>query len=139
MQTYSDRFRAYRKAMHRVLGSKTTVARFNPLQEVEIRRFLLRVLHHSEDLVQHIRTYVVLRIPELCGPFLVSLTDCREAGAVILKIAYGYVIEGHGRDPLIDLANDSMKKFSIAGTPGTWLVDTIPFCRRHSSLIIGCR
>ena len=132
MQTYSDRFRAYRKAMHRVLGSKTTVARFNLLQEVEIRRFLLRVLHHPEDLVQHIRTYVVLHIPELCGSYPVSLTGCREAGAVILKIAYGYVIEGHGRDPLVDLVNDSMEIFSIAGTPGTWLVDTIPFCRRNT-------
>ncbi|BCR92212.1 uncharacterized protein ACHE_80112A [Aspergillus chevalieri] len=109
MQTYSDRFRAYRKAMHRVLGSKTAIARFNPLQEVEIRRFLLRVLHRPEDLVQHIRT---------------------EAGAVILKIAYGYAIEPHGRDPLVDLANDSMEKFSIAGTPGTWLVDIIPFLKQ---------
>lgn len=71
MQTYSDRFRAYRKAMHRVLGSKTAVARFNPLQEVEIRRFLLRVLHRPEDLVQHIRTYAVLRIPK----YVARVTD----------------------------------------------------------------
>ncbi|OJJ81483.1 cytochrome P450 monooxygenase fmaG [Aspergillus glaucus CBS 516.65] len=104
MQTYSDRFRSYRKVMHQVLGSKTTVTRFNPLQEVEIRRFLLRVLHHPEDLVQHIRT---------------------EAGAVILKIAYGYAVEPHGREPLVDLVNDSMEKFSIAGMPGMWLVDTM--------------
>lgn len=48
--------------------------------------------------------------------WLVSLTEGREAGAVILKIAYGYAIEPHGRDPLVDLANDSMEKFSIAGT-----------------------
>lgn len=56
MQTYSDQFRAYRKVMHRVLGTKTTTARFNSLQEVEVRRFLMRVLDRPEDLVQHIRT-----------------------------------------------------------------------------------
>ncbi|KAF9893353.1 hypothetical protein FE257_011785 [Aspergillus nanangensis] len=108
MQTYSDRFRAYRKAMHRVLGSKAVTSRFNPLQHVEIRRFLLRVLDNPQDLLQHIRT---------------------EAGAVILKIAYGYTIEPHGRDPLVDLANESMDNFSVAGTPGRWIVDTIPFLK----------
>lgn len=56
MQTYSDRFRAYRKVMHRVLGSKAVTARFNDLQHVEIRRFLLRVLNKPNDLLQHIRT-----------------------------------------------------------------------------------
>lgn len=60
MQPYSDRFRTYRKVMHRVLGSKVTAARFNPLQEVEVRRFLLRVLDRPNDLVQHIRTYVLV-------------------------------------------------------------------------------
>ena len=56
MQTYSDRFRAYRKVMHRVLGSKAVTSRFNTLQDIEIRRFLLRVLQKPNDLVQHIRT-----------------------------------------------------------------------------------
>lgn len=56
MQTYSDRFRAYRKVMHRVLGSKAVTSRFNSLQDIEIRRFLLRVLQKPNDLVQHIRT-----------------------------------------------------------------------------------
>ncbi|RAL13437.1 cytochrome P450 [Aspergillus homomorphus CBS 101889] len=108
MQTYSDQFRAYRKVMHRVLGTKTTTARFNSLQEVEVRRFLMRVLDYPEDLIQHIRT---------------------EAGAVILKIAYGYTTEPHGRDPLVDLANEAMDQFSIAGSPGQWLVDTIPILK----------
>ncbi|PYH88101.1 cytochrome P450 [Aspergillus ellipticus CBS 707.79] len=105
MQPYNARFRAYRKAMHRVLGSKVSTARFNDLQDLEVRRFLLRVLESPKDLIQHIRT---------------------EAGAVILKIAYGYTIEPHGRDPLVDLANEAMDHFSAAGCPGRWLVDTIP-------------
>ncbi|KAI9375047.1 cytochrome P450 [Aspergillus egyptiacus] len=108
MQKYSDIFRAYRKAMHRVLGTKNTIAQFNALQEVEVRRFLLRVLEQPDDLVQHIRT---------------------EAGAVILKIAYGYNIEPHGSDPLVDLANEALANFSAAGTPGAWMVDTMPFLK----------
>lgn len=56
MQTYSDRFRAYRKAMQPYLGSDSAVAQFNPLQEVETHRFLLRVLNQPENLAQHIQT-----------------------------------------------------------------------------------
>ncbi|KAE8158642.1 cytochrome P450 [Aspergillus tamarii] len=67
--------------------------------DVEVRRFLLRVLQKPDNLIRHVRT---------------------EAGAMILKIAYGYNIEPKGRDPLIDLANESVDIFA-----GTWLVDTI--------------
>jgi hypothetical protein len=42
--------------MHRVLGTKAVISRFNPLQDVEVRRFLLRVLEKPDDLIQHIRT-----------------------------------------------------------------------------------
>ncbi|OJI97944.1 hypothetical protein ASPVEDRAFT_37406 [Aspergillus versicolor CBS 583.65] len=108
MQPYSDTFRSYRKAMHRVLGTKNAVAQFNQLQEVEVRRLLLRVLQRPADLNQHIRTLT---------------------GAVILKIAYGYNIEPHGRDPLVERANKALENFSVAATPGAWMVDTVPFLR----------
>ncbi|KAL3490239.1 cytochrome P450 [Aspergillus germanicus] len=108
MQTYSDTFRAYRKAMHCVLGTKNAISQFDDLQDVEIRRFLLRALDKPGDLLQHIRT---------------------EAGAVILKIAYGYNIDPHGRDPLVALANEALENFSAAATPGAWIVDTIPILR----------
>jgi hypothetical protein len=52
----------------------------------------------------------------------------REAGAVILKIAYGYTIEPHKRDPLVHMANVALDEFSKAASPGTWLVDIIPAC-----------
>lgn len=56
MQTYSDRFRAYRKAMQPYLGSDTAVSQYNDLQEVECHRFLLRVLQDPKSLPQHIST-----------------------------------------------------------------------------------
>ncbi|KAL5501294.1 hypothetical protein ACEPAH_8554 [Sanghuangporus vaninii] len=107
-QAYSDRFRAYRKSVHGLLGSKWAVARFYPLQNVEVRRFLLRVLNKPEDLLHHIRT---------------------EAGAIILKIAYGYTIEPLKSDPLVDLADEALIQFSLSTSPGAWLVDVMPFLR----------
>lgn len=58
MQTYSARFRAYRKAMQPYLGSESAVAQSNSLQEVEAHRFLLRVLKDQKNLSKHIQTYV---------------------------------------------------------------------------------
>lgn len=104
-QLYGDRFRTYRKQLHTTIGTKTSAARFNPLQEVEVHRFLLRLLEQPEGLLAHIRT---------------------EAGAIILKLAYGYTIEPHEQDPLVDLADRALVQFSAAAVPGAWLVDTIP-------------
>lgn len=56
MQTYSDRFRAYRKALQPYMGSESAVAQFNSLQEVEVHRFLLRVLKDQTKLAHHIQT-----------------------------------------------------------------------------------
>lgn len=56
MQTYSSRFRAYRKAMQPYLGSESAVAQFNPLQELETRRFLFRILEDQTKLSEHIQT-----------------------------------------------------------------------------------
>ncbi|KAF7585328.1 hypothetical protein BBP40_011234, partial [Aspergillus hancockii] len=46
----------------------------------------------------------------------------KEVGAMILKIAYGYTIETHERDPLVDPADEAMAIFSLAILPGTWAV-----------------
>lgn len=52
----------------------------------------------------------------------------RSAGAIILKIAYGYTIRPDGTDPLVELAEQVQDIFSLAAAPGAWLVDTLPFC-----------
>ena len=53
---------------------------------------------------------------------------CREAGAVVLKLAYGYTVEPHKDDPLVELADVSMSYFSSVCRYGAWLVDVIPSC-----------
>ncbi|PWY84768.1 cytochrome P450 oxidoreductase OrdA-like protein [Aspergillus heteromorphus CBS 117.55] len=103
-----ERHRQTRKQMHREIGSNNSVARFNQIQTAEAGRFLLRVLDAPDDLLHHIR---------------------KQAGAVILSIGYGYTVEPHGQDPLVELADRAMTEFSIALLPATWLVDFLPILR----------
>ncbi|EAU32638.1 predicted protein [Aspergillus terreus NIH2624] len=105
---YGDHFRAIRRALHQEIGSKVSVARFNHIQEVEARRFLFRVLDDQKSLVHHIR---------------------KEVGAIVLKLGYGYTIEPHKRDPLVDLADRAMEEFSFSILPATWAVDFLPFLK----------
>ncbi|KAJ5970957.1 Cytochrome P450 E-class group I [Penicillium vulpinum] len=113
---YSPRFRSYRKAVQPFIGSESAVAQLNPLQEIETHRFLFRVLEDQMKLLEHIRT---------------------EAGAIILKITYGYTIEPHKRDPLVHISNLALDHFSQAAIPGAWLVDIIPALKYIPSWLPG--
>ncbi|KAJ0345141.1 hypothetical protein KNSL1_008738 [Colletotrichum chrysophilum] len=112
MQDHNDRFRNYRKNISRIIGSKTAAAQYDALQEAEVGHFLLHVLDHPEKLRDHIR---------------------REAGSVILRVAYGYNPEPFKDDYLIDLAGEAMDQFAQAAVPGAFLVDIFPLCKFHES------
>lgn len=107
LSPYNNRFRTYRKNMSRIIGNKQLAAQFNDLQETEVGHFLLHVLDSPDELAKHIQ---------------------KEAGAIILKIAYDYTVEPHKNDPLIDTVGDAMEKFSRAAVPGAFMVDVLPFC-----------
>ncbi|KAE8164000.1 cytochrome P450 [Aspergillus tamarii] len=111
-------FKDMRKALGHQIGSKTAVSRFNAVQDLEVRRFLLRVLEDPDKLLQHIR---------------------KEAGAIVLKVAYGYTIEPHGHDPLVDLADEAMATFGLAILPGTWAVDFIPMLKHMPTWFPGAQ
>lgn len=100
-----ERLRAFRRQFHAMIGTQAARSRFVPLQEVEVSRFLSRVLDRPDELLQHVRT---------------------EAAATILKLAYGYDIEPHKEDPLAKLAEDAMEHFSLASVAGAWVVDFMP-------------
>lgn len=57
---------------------------------------------------------------------LPRLIQNREAGGIVLKIAYGYTIDPHSPDPLVDLADKAMEDFSSALLPTAWAVNFIP-------------
>lgn len=101
-------FKQHRKNITKVTGSSVSVAIIERVQEQESAHFLLNMLDSPGDLFDHIR---------------------KEAGAVILKTTYGYIPEAHGRDPLVDLAAETMLDVIDASVPGKYLVDVIPFLR----------
>jgi hypothetical protein len=68
--------------------------------------------------------------------YISSNFNHREAGAIILKIAYGYTIEPHKSDPLVALAGKALEEFAKAAVPGVWVVDMIPF-REYSTYLEG--
>ncbi|KAK7986992.1 cytochrome P450 [Apiospora saccharicola] len=108
--------RAIRKFLHGAVGTRAALGNYAELQETEVRRLLLRVLEKPEGLRDHIRT---------------------EAGAIILKVAYGYEIEAHKEDPLVTLADHAMDQFSKAMIPGAWLVDMVPMLRHFPEWLPG--
>ncbi|KAH8109869.1 cytochrome P450 monooxygenase, partial [Phellopilus nigrolimitatus] len=108
LSRYGERFRKYRRNFHEYLGTRTAVASFTPIEEVETRRFLLRTMRDPSSLHDQIR---------------------RTAGAIILRLSHGYTIEPEGPDKLIDLADDVMTEFMLSLTPGLWMVDVAPFMR----------
>ncbi|KAI1209572.1 putative cytochrome P450 oxidoreductase OrdA-like protein [Annulohypoxylon truncatum] len=108
LSPYNDRFRLHRKNMSHIIGTKKAASQFNTLQEGEVGHFLLHLLDNPEGFINHVK---------------------KEAGAVILKIAYDYEAESHKDDPLVDMATIAMDNFGRAAVPGAFLVDVLPFLR----------
>lgn len=55
---YTSTFRQHRKLIHQQLGTKTAASRFRDVVDIESRRSLLRILNDSDNLMEHIKTYV---------------------------------------------------------------------------------
>ncbi|KJZ71432.1 hypothetical protein HIM_09156 [Hirsutella minnesotensis 3608] len=104
-QQDDERFRRCRRLVHQQLGTQAALAKFSDTQELETRRFLLRVLDRPERLFKQLKVLT---------------------GAIILKMTYGYTIEPMEADPLIDLIEVNMANFPLAMVPMTWMVDLIP-------------
>lgn len=54
---YNDDFRQKRKFLHQQIGTKVLASQYTDMQDVEVKRFLLRLLKEPGDLFSHIRTY----------------------------------------------------------------------------------
>jgi hypothetical protein len=109
---YTDTWRLHRKNIAKTIGgSKSAFAMFDHVQEAESSHFILNLLRVPDDLFGHVK---------------------KEAGAIILKIAYGYTVEPHGNDVLVDLADKVVHEFFLATAPGQWFVDLLPSCKYSS-------
>ncbi|BAE59625.1 unnamed protein product [Aspergillus oryzae RIB40] len=97
--------RALRKRILSQLRSEEVLLSFYPQVDTLIRRFLLRTLQKPEELIGNIKTGI---------------------GGVILKVVYGYTVEFHDRDPLVDLVGETAVAFGRINQPTGYLVDSIP-------------
>ena len=77
---YGARFRTYRKYLSRYIGSHKAIQEHHPLIERECRRFLNRILTNPDDLMRHLRKYV-LHIPFNSG-FLKKTKACAINGSL---------------------------------------------------------
>ena len=121
--SYGDRFRRSRRLFHRIIGNNATVKQFLPLEELQTRQFLRRVLAKPADLPAHIRWYVRV----LHYRSSVVYNHPRTAGSIILRISYGYDVQDTD-DPFIELADKATDQFSLSTAPGAFMVDLIPAC-----------
>ncbi|OAQ67966.1 cytochrome p450 oxidoreductase [Pochonia chlamydosporia 170] len=113
---YGAQWRQHRKVLHQYLGTEKLARRFDDVQDMESRRLLLRLLTSPENLVQHFKT---------------------EAGAIILRATYGYAIEPHSPDPLVQAIEEMMNNLSKSTVPLSWAVDVIPALRFLPNFLPG--
>ncbi|KAF9020326.1 cytochrome P450 [Hymenopellis radicata] len=104
---YGEEFRSHRKMFHSLFGSKATIRRFYPMEELEAKNFMRRLFDTPHNRVAHIR---------------------QEVAALVLRITYGYEVLHEG-DEMVKLVNNAMEELSVASTPGAFLVDFIPMLK----------
>jgi len=104
--SYGPKWRASRKLFHQFFRDNTT-ALYRPQEAKATHELLYRLAHSPEGYVGHVRLM---------------------AGSFILNVTYGLDVQSV-EDSYIKMAEDSMHAIAIAGSPGTFLVDTLPFLK----------
>ncbi|KAG8420630.1 hypothetical protein J3459_010888 [Metarhizium acridum] len=105
LRSYDDSFRRQRRAVHQQLGTKALAEQYHAVQEEEVGRLLLRLLEDPQNLPQYFKT---------------------QAGAITLKITYGYTVQHRQIDPLVQLIEEMMARASEALVPMGHAVDLLP-------------
>ncbi|KAL5639453.1 hypothetical protein ACGC1H_006825 [Rhizoctonia solani] len=103
---YTDQTKIIRRYMHSSISTKA-MPDWRPQQEQEAFRFLQKLLRSPENLIAHIR---------------------HTAGATVVRLTYGYTPKDQD-DGYIKIAELAMEHFSLASTPGTFLVDVFPILK----------
>jgi cytochrome P450 len=113
LSQYNDRFKKFRKAMHKVLNVDVICRDFQPIVMAEVQSSLRRLLAKPKDFDAHFR---------------------RMTAAIVMKVTYGYDLQ-EDRDPFIKIAEEAVQAFSIAARGGVWLVDALPIRMSFSNVI----
>ncbi|KAJ6451319.1 cytochrome P450 [Mycena sanguinolenta] len=110
MSQYGDRVKQERKLFYQLFGTSTSIiTQFGPLLTSEVHQCLQNILGKPEYALDQI---------------------WRMTGAFTLRIAYGYHIDPEPQqDVFLEMFNTCAVNFSLATTPGAFLVDIIPALR----------
>ncbi|KAJ7046067.1 cytochrome P450 [Mycena alexandri] len=103
---YGDRLREYRRILNSTLGPGVAHRHWE-MQQEEVHKFLNGLLESPHQLMPAIRRY---------------------AGSVVLRIAYGHVVESDD-DKYVLLAEELAHITTAAIQPGKWLVDSFPYLK----------
>ncbi|KAF9228325.1 cytochrome P450 [Gyrodon lividus] len=104
---FSNTWSEYRRLFAQFMGSKAKIDEFQSILQDETRILINNMHTHPEEWIKHGRRF---------------------AGAIVLKIAYGYTVEIEN-DPLVKLVDDAMDQFSETTVPNAFMVDIVPILR----------
>lgn len=121
---YGPRHREYRKLMHAGLAS-TKLPEIYPVAEQKMRDFLHALLTSPDNFRVHIRKYVTYIAATFRDHFSSAFASI--VAAIVFHVSHGYTVSGIS-DPLVLLAERATLDFSVASTPGAFLVDLLPIC-----------
>jgi hypothetical protein len=125
---YGPRFRAFRKLIFRTIGTHGNMERYYPLEELETKKFLARVLARPNRLSSEIRRYrIIIFVPQHSHIYGCFFCSCRTAGSIILMISHGYRVNEND-DPIVNIVDKATEQFSLCTEPGAFLVDVFPVC-----------
>lgn len=104
---FSETWLEYRRLFSQFIGSRSKVEGFQTVLQDETRSYINSIRDNPEVWVQHTQ---------------------RLAGAIVLKITYGYSAEPHD-DPLVRLVDEAMDQFSETTGINAYMVDFFPILR----------
>ncbi|CCM06184.1 uncharacterized protein FIBRA_08426 [Fibroporia radiculosa] len=100
-------FKKYRKYLTSGLNARATRS-YAEVSKDEVHVLLLNLMKNPEQFTHHFRRY---------------------AGAVILKVTYGWTVSNTGDDQLVSLIEQAARLQPELVRPGRWMVDTIPLLK----------
>ncbi|KAJ7247337.1 cytochrome P450, partial [Mycena rebaudengoi] len=103
---YGPRWRAHRRLLQNEFNP-TAALRFRPKELAATHELLRRILRNPESVMDHFRQIIA---------------------DIVISVSYGIQVLQEN-DPYITLVRDAMHTLSIAGPPGTFLVDFLPILK----------
>jgi hypothetical protein len=121
MHTYDAKHREARKLLYTALAPHK-MEDIYPVHEQKVADFLHRLLVSPTLFRTHIRQCVLFTSITV-GHY--SYPDPSLVASVVFQISHGYALVADD-DPLVQLSERANHEFSMAASPGAFLVDTLP-------------